>query len=121
MKIRYGLITLIAVATVTLAEQSNDFNADELDVLQLYGDEDFISIATGVVQPIAKAPAVASVITASEIKSMGATDIDQILETVPGLHVSRSPIYNPLFVFRGIHSDFNPQVLILVNGVPLSN
>ena len=71
MKIRYGLITLIAVATVTLAEQSNDFNADELDVLQLYGDEDFISIATGVVQPIAKAPAVASVITASEIKSMG--------------------------------------------------
>ena len=40
MKIRYGLITLIAVATVTLAEQSNDFNADELDVLQLYGDEE---------------------------------------------------------------------------------
>ena len=121
MKIRDGLITLMAVATVTFAEQSNDFNADELDVLQLYGDEDFITIATGVVQPIAKAPAVASVITASEIKSMGATDIDQILETVPGLHVSRSPIYNPLFVFRGIHSDFNPQVLILVNGVPLSN
>jgi|TARA_B110000090_G_scaffold45177_1_gene50941 outer membrane receptor for ferrienterochelin and colicin len=122
MKIRYGLITLIAVATVTLAEQSNDFNADELDVLQLYGDEDFISIATGVVQPIAKAPAVASVITASEIKSMGATDIDQVLETVPGLHVGRDVIgYNSLYTFRGIYADFNPQVLMLVNGQPITN
>ena len=99
MKIRDGLITLMAVATVTFAEQSNDFNADELDVLQLYGDEDFITIATGVVQPIAKAPAVASVITASEIKSMGATDIDQVLETVPGLTCMHemSLVYNSSF------------------------
>lgn len=121
MNVNYGFIVMLAAINTTLAQANNDFNADELDVLQLYGDEDFISIATGVVQPIAKAPAVASVITASEIKAMGATDIDQVLETVPGLHVSRSSIYNPLFVFRGIHSDFNPQVLMLVNGIPLSN
>ena len=122
MKIRYSLIALIAATTVTLAEQSSVFSEEELDVLQLYGDEDFISIATGVVQPIAKAPAVASVITASEIKSMGATDIDQVLEAVPGLHVGRDVIgYNPLYTFRGIYADFNPQVLMLVNGQPITN
>ena len=93
----------------------------DLDGLSIYGDEEFISIATGMSQPIAKAPAVASVITAKELKTLGATDIDQVLETIPGLHVSRSTIYNPLFIFRGIHSDFNPQVLVLVNGVALSN
>ena len=93
----------------------------DLDGLAIYGDEDFISIATGISQPIAKAPAVASVITALDIKRLGATDIDQVLETVPGLHIARSTIYNPLYNFRGIHSDFNPQVLMLINGVPLSN
>lgn len=95
---------------------------DEAGVLDFYGDEDFISIAIGEVQPIAKAPAVASVITAEEIKRLGAKDIDQILETVPGLHVGRDIIgYNSLFVFRGIYADFNPQVLLLVNGIPLTN
>ena len=109
----------VVLPIVTSAE--DQLSESDLDGLSIYADEDFISIATGISQPIAKAPAVASVITARDIKSLGATDIDQILETVPGLHVSRSTIYNPLYNFRGIQSDFNPQVLVLINGVPLSN
>ena len=100
----FVVIPVVAFAEAHLSDP-------DLEGLAIYGDEDFISIATGVSQPIAKAPAVASVITARDIKRLGATDIDQVLETVPGLHVARSTIYNPLYNFRGIHSDFNPQVL----------
>ena len=82
----------------------------DVDFAGLYGDEDYVSIATGSIQPIAKAPAVASVITASQIRAMGARDIDQVLESVPGLHISLSAIYNPEYLFRGISSDFSPQV-----------
>ena len=114
-----GLVVGICIPVFCLA--NDEVSLDEANVLDFYGDEDFISIAIGEVQPIAKAPAVASVITAAEIKRLGAKDIDQILEVVPGLHVARSAIYDPLYNFRGIHSDFNPQVLVLVNGVPLSN
>ncbi len=95
---------------------------DEEALIELYGDEEVISIATGTAQPISRAPAVATVITAKDIKEMGATDLDEALETVPGLHVSRSSIlYNPIYTFRGIHTGFNPQVLVLVNGISVNN
>jgi iron complex outermembrane receptor protein len=99
------------------------YGADtEEDFIALYGGEEFISIATGVDQPLHKAPAVVSVITAKDIERMGATDIDEALEAVPGLHVSRdAKAYNPLYLFRGISSAQNPQVLMLINGIPITN
>ncbi len=95
---------------------------EEEALIELYGDEQIISIATGKAQPISKAPAVATVITADDIREMGATNIDEALEAVPGLHVSRDRIsYNPVYTFRGIFSTENPQVLMLINGIPITN
>lgn len=97
------------------------YDGDEEALYGIYGDEEIISIATGTQQPVAKAPAVASVITARQILDMGATDLDDILETVPGLHVSRGQFgYASVYIFRGIYSPYNPQVLVLINGIPLT-
>ena len=115
----YGVFLVAGLISINSLGQDS-LNSD-VDFAGFYGDEDFVSIATGSVQPIAKAPAVASVITAQQIQAMGARDIDQVLETVPGLHVTRSPLYNSMYIFRGIHADFNPQVLMLINGIPLTN
>ncbi|MDX2465627.1 MAG: TonB-dependent receptor [Porticoccus sp.] len=94
----------------------------EEDFMAFYGGEEFISIATGVEQPLHKAPAVVSVLTKKDIERIGATDIDEILETVPGLHVARDAKgYNPMYVFRGINATENPQVLMLINGIPITN
>ncbi len=96
--------------------------SEEEELLSFYGDEEFVSIATGISQPLSKAPAVASVITAKDIKQIGATDVDEILETIPGLHVARRALgYTPIYVFRGIYTGSNPQVLMLINGIPLTN
>lgn len=86
---------------------------------ELYGDEEFVSIATGSKKPINRAPAVASVITAEDIRAMGATDLNQVLDTVPGLHVSLSTLsrLDAVYSIRGIHTGFNPQVLLLMNGI----
>jgi len=94
---------------------------EEEELASFFGDEEFISIATGIAQPLSKAPAVASVITSKDISQIGATDIDDILETVPGLHVSRNVGYTPIYSFRGIHTTANPQVLMLINGIPITN
>jgi len=95
---------------------------DEEALFELYGDEDMISVATGVRQSIAKAPAVATVITAKDIHAMGATDLDEVLETVPGLHVARHNFgYAPIYTMRGISSNYSPQVLVLINGIPITN
>ena len=119
MKLLYGTLFLLGTAAAS-ADSLTDI--EELELAGFYGDDDFVSIATGEVQPIAKAPAVASVITAEQMRAMGVRDIDEALETVPGLHVGRDVIgYNPLYTFRGISADFNPQVLMLINGIPITN
>jgi len=94
---------------------------DEEALIELYGDEETVSIATGSATPISRAPAVATVITEQDIKDVGANDIDDVLETVPGLHVARSNTYSPVYSFRGIYTAENPQVLMLINGVAITN
>ncbi len=85
-------------------------------------NDPIISIAAGVAQPLRIAPSVVSIITAEDIQALGADDLDQVLETVPGLHVSRSPVgYAPIYVIRGIRGALlNPEVLMLMNGVPMT-
>ncbi|WP_353571580.1 TonB-dependent receptor [Candidatus Albibeggiatoa sp. nov. BB20] len=81
-----------------------------------------VSVATGKAQNIAHVPAVTSIITAQDIEAMGATHLDQVLETIPGLHVARSSLtYSSQYFIRGIYSIQNPQTLVLINGIPLKS
>jgi len=79
-----------------------------------------VTIATGKQQSQIEAPAITSVITAADIEAIGATDLDEILETVPGLHVSNAVTFNnPSYVMRGLYSTDNPEILMLINGIPV--
>lgn len=96
--------------------------AEEEDLALAYGDKSFVSIATGARQQVRKAPSVATVITAEDIASMGATSVDEALESVPGLHVSHSTQgYTPTYGMRGILTDSNPHILMMVNGIPMTS
>lgn len=89
--------------------------------LEELGQVRVTSLATGTETPLDKAAAVATVITEKDIKAMGATDLDQILETVPGVHVGRSDqAYFPKYNIRGITSQYNSQTLVLINGIPVT-
>jgi len=102
----------------TIEESFVDEEEFDDSLEDFYGDEDFISLATGSKQLIRKAPSVASVITADDIRNMGARNIVDVLDTVPGLHVSRSgQLMAPEFWFRGISTTFTPQTLFMINGV----
>jgi iron complex outermembrane receptor protein len=122
MNIQYRLLfplSLLLLHTSSALAQSSE----EEDLALVYGDKATVSIATGSKQPITKAPSSATVITAEDIKAMGATDLDQVMETVPGVHVSRSVgNYAPVYAIRGINGTgtTNPQVLMLQNGIPMN-
>jgi iron complex outermembrane receptor protein len=106
---------------ILLASQVAAQEPTEEDLLLSFGDEDFVSIATGRRQLISKAPSVASVITAKDIEELGADNLDEVLESVPGLHVGASSLrLSPKYIVRGISSEFNPEILFLVNGVPMT-
>ncbi|HEY8888440.1 MAG TPA: TonB-dependent receptor [Gallionella sp.] len=116
---RRALCAFLALAWIGSAAAAQ---TTEEDLALAYGDKSMISIATGSPQPITRAPSAATVITAHDIAAMGATDLDQALESVPGLHVSMSSVaMHPIYEFRGIATKNNPEVLMLVNGIPITS
>ncbi|MEO6974486.1 MAG: TonB-dependent receptor [Gallionella sp.] len=121
MKRTIAQLLLVLLILDWTAKSHAATQSEEDDLALAYGDKSFVTIATGSKQPIARAPSVASVITAEDIAAIGAADLDEVLETVPGIHVSRSPIgYNPIYTIRGIDTQYNPEVLMLVNGIPIT-
>jgi outer membrane receptor for ferrienterochelin and colicins len=121
-KLPFKRQALCAFLTLAWASTAAAQTSEEEELALAYGDKPSVSIATGSQQTIARAPAVATVITARDIEAMGATDLDQVLESVPGLHVSVSSLgANPIYSFRGIHTGYNPQVLMLTNGIPITS
>jgi iron complex outermembrane receptor protein len=110
------MLLTLAFAVIAAAQPPEE------EIALIYGDKAYVRIATGSEQSISHAPSVATVITAEEIAAMGAIDLDQALESVPGLHVSKSHVVSkPIYSIRGIHTLQNSQVLMLVNGIPITN
>lgn len=109
-----GIAARAATEPNTSAEDFYNLSLAELAQVE-------ISIATGNSTPLDRAPAAATVITASEIQAMGARNLNEVLETVPGLHVSLSSLsrLDSVYSIRGIHTGFNPQVLLMMNGIPV--
>ena len=111
----------------TLAGQPPSLGDDDLEKFAEMSLDELLGVdievaSPGNPRPIAEAPAVASVITAEQIEAMGATHLDEVLETVPGLHVLRSQVRpDPIYSLRGIGSQTNAQVLTLIDGVPIAS
>ena len=110
-----GLAAALTLPSLAWSDISTDdmfeFSMDELLDIE-------IEIATGKLQKLSRAPAVANVITAADIKAMGVTEFRQILEMIPGVHYYPDPLgrLDPHFSIRGIHTADNSQVLVLVDG-----
>jgi iron complex outermembrane receptor protein len=111
--LRVLLVTpLIWVSALVEAQPEKEFE-------ETLGDMETVSIATGRSQPIQTAPAVASVITAEDIRNTGARNLIDILNLVPGFFVgSTANQWDPIFAVRGFTSVFNQNVLLMLDGVP---
>jgi len=80
-----------------------------------------VKVATGTAKELSEVPAVVSVITAEDIKAMGARTLAEAIEHVPGLHVAASDNrLQKLFSIRGLQTSNTPQVLVLIDGVEIS-
>ncbi|EKD25831.1 MAG: hypothetical protein ACD_79C01483G0004, partial [uncultured bacterium] len=80
-----------------------------------------VTISTGTPVTLEKVPSVATVITKEMIENTGAATLDEVLETVPGIHVLPSDlkVLDNIYSIRGIQTSLNPHVLILINGTPV--
>ncbi|MEW8403746.1 MAG: TonB-dependent receptor [Candidatus Thiodiazotropha taylori] len=76
-----------------------------------------VTISTDTRQTVAKAPSAVTVITEEDIKATGATNLVDILESVPGIHIRANQFgFRPLIQIRGATAT---QTLLMVNGVSM--
>lgn len=63
-----------------------------------------------------KAPAINTVITAEEIRNMGARNLFDVLDKIPGISTSWNQIKGIIDI-RGVHTDHGEKVLLMIDGV----
>ena len=132
----YPLLAVLMVCSpaLAMATEQKPLNLEEQDAKAMaemfpedapsegsvYRADRLLISATGSEKPVRLAPSVASVVTMEEIEQMGARTLNEVLETVPGLHVypSNKNVMDNNYSIRGIHTSINPQTLFLVNGIP---
>lgn len=122
MKLAVRLMRFVIVATLYSCSWVAAAAETEEDITQIHPSPSTIGIATGHAMPLNLAPAVATVITAEDLDSIGATTLSEALALVPGVSVL-SRRQGDHFIFRGVRSDsnFNPDWLLMVDGVPQSD
>ena len=125
-KIKLGLYLFqISFIAMCLLGFNSNASVQEMDDYFSMSPEELasipVSIATGTAKPAYQSASVTTVITAEQIKLMGATKLPQVLETVPGLYVSLQTVTNdPIYSMRGMHNEVNNQVLFMLNGTRFS-
>ncbi|MEW6218700.1 MAG: TonB-dependent receptor [Thermodesulfobacteriota bacterium] len=88
----------------------------------VYRTDRLLESSTGILESVRTAPSVATVISAADLRDLGATTVEEALAMVPGLHVlpGSTNLLLPSYSFRGLLTGLNPQVLVAVNGQPIS-
>jgi len=124
---RFWLNGLAVLAILLSVSSDSVFAGDDTrmrDEISFYELEEqlMVSVATKTKTTVQEAPSIVSVITADEIKNMGARDLIDVLRTVPGFDISLEPTgaIHKTYV-RGMSSSlFNDKTKFMLDGHSLS-
>ena len=115
---------MLAISSIAFAEdeysQSDLYELEQLSLESII-DLPLTSIASGYEMSTKQAPAVVTIITNDTIKAMGAVTINEVLESVAGIHMTPSPLSRliPGANIRGLFTSLGAQTLFLMDGYPL--
>lgn len=115
------LKSLVAILYCTTSQA---IAADDIDYFSMSPAElaqTKVAIATGTPKAIFQSASVTSIVTAEQIKSMGATELHEVLETIPGMHAGLQSSTNDYsYSLRGIRNATNSEMLTMVNGTRIN-
>ena len=118
------LLPIVAFAAETAVEEKMEEVREMFS--SPYQEEDYyradrlLLTATKRMMSLREAPAIATVITADEIAAMGARNLMDVLQTVPGIGVSRNEQGFFMFDVRGISTVKSEKILFLIDGHSLN-
>jgi len=107
--------SLVQPDTVMARNESSGEN----ELLMFFEEQDLVT-ATKRPTSLRKAPAIATIITADEIRNMGARNLLDILKMVPGFGVSITEFGGNSVEVRGVRSSLSEKILVMIDGHSLN-
>ncbi|MFC3152054.1 TonB-dependent receptor plug domain-containing protein [Litoribrevibacter euphylliae] len=124
-RVYWGVLGLCSSLFYTSASQADSpldipLNAlqDEIKWLQ---EEVYVTTATKTREAVSKSGSSMSVITAEDLRAMGARTLLDALKRLPGLGISDVNAGMTSLEVRGVKTDFAEKVLFLINGHSINN
>jgi len=106
----------VGAATVTSAAPEAPSALDDLSLSQMF---EIGVVASKHPETTADAPASITVLTAERFNALGLKNLNDVLQLVPGFDVRRSREQVQLITVRGVTSELNEHLLIMIDGVRL--
>lgn len=116
--LKFNLL-LCTLLCLTLSYLANSFAQEEeaiLEEIRWIQEEAIITIATKHETSISRAPGIATVITANQIKQMGFRTLVDVLKIVPGIDVTMSTSGTRRIAVRGTGFQNSERVRVLIDG-----
>ncbi len=86
------------------------------EIFAIFSEEEIVVSALKRPRTVAKSPSIMSVITARQIRHMGAKTLSDVLETVPGFDVQMDNNGEKEFAVRGVLDGSSQKVKVLIDG-----
>lgn len=110
-------LSLFYISPASMPDETKDAWSMSLSELM----ETKVFSSTKSLQSISRAPSIITVFTDDDIRKLGAETLSDILFKVPGVQVQVRANNRHGAWFRGVQSEFNQKVLLLIDGVPYRN
>ncbi|GAM09078.1 iron-regulated outer membrane virulence protein [Geobacter sp. OR-1] len=92
---------------------------DGKELLMFFEEQDLVT-ATKRHTSLRKAPAIATIITADEIRNMGARNLEDVLKMVPGFGIATNEWGTHMIEVRGIRTGASEKILVMIDGHSLN-
>ena len=120
IRIRHIILILLFLCSTSFAYELAELQTETAEELLLFFEEEELVTATRHETPVRKAPAIVTVITARDIRNMGARKLLDILKTVPGFGLSINEFGAAMLEVRGIRTPLSEKVLVMIDGHSLN-
>jgi iron complex outermembrane receptor protein len=109
------LLLILTLSTIeNLHAQDKETGLDEM--FAIFSEEEIVVSALKRPRTVSKSPAIMSVVTARQIRQIGARTLSDILEIVPGFDVQMDVNGEKEFIVRGVFDAESSKVKVLIDG-----
>jgi Outer membrane cobalamin receptor protein len=114
--LNFAIFSLISTLSTTRSLYAQNKETQLEEMFAIFSEEEIVVSALKRPKTVSKSPAIMSVITARQIKHMGARTLSDVLKTIPGFDIQMDNNGEQEFIARGVFDGSSQKVKVLIDG-----